>query len=249
MVILIRGRFIRNWVFIAVIVLVFISGNYVLYKSFNGNTKPRRRDKPSNSVQPLNRVEEFEPTIDFTVERDGKEEERITEKRVEKEVLSTSLAIKPTATITNSKFKYKIGILVIACNRPSVSRCLDQIFKLKPQNIDIPVVVSQDCGHAETESVIKSYGNKLTLYKQPDLSDVQGVPNNMQHFMGYYKISRHYKFALQQAFKDPKIDSVIVIEDDLTIGNMLSICMYVCMYSIFKVNNRVKLKLVYNLVH
>ena len=221
----------RKWVFIGIIVVVFISGNYVLYKSFNGEGKPRRRDKPSNSVQPLNEIEEVGPTVDLTSERERMEEERATDKRIEKEVLSTKMVIRTLANvvsnnkraaITSSKFNYKIGILVIACNRPSVSRCLDQIFELKPQNIDIPVVVSQDCGHAETESVIKSYGNKLTLYKQPDLSDVKGVPDHMQHFMGYYKISRHYKFALQQAFKDPKVDSVIVIEDDLTLGNMLT---------------------------
>ncbi len=121
----------------------------------------------------------------------------------------------------NKYFRYKIAILVIACNRPTVSQCLDQIIKYKPTNIDLPVIVSQDCGDKQTEDVIKTYGGKLKLVKQPDLSDVKDVPENMGHFMGYYKIARHYKWAINQAFSDSSIDSVIIVEDDLDIGKLL----------------------------
>eukprot|EP00795_Rhopilema_esculentum_P013361 gene13361-4214_t len=120
--------------------------------------------------------------------------------------------------LQQKEFKYRTAILVIACNRPSVRQCLDQIFRHKPKHVDMPVIVSQDCGDVQTENVIKSYGQKLKLVKQPDFSDVVGVPGHMRHFMGYYKISRHYKFALKQAFKEPSIDSVIIIEDDLDIA-------------------------------
>lgn len=110
------------------------------------------------------------------------------------------------------------GILVIACNRPSVKRCLDQLIKHRPSAEKFPIVVSQDCGHAETAAAIRSYGDQLTHIQQPELGEVKGVPPNMRHFMGYYKISRHFKWALGQAFDVLNYETVIIVEDDLDIG-------------------------------
>ena len=57
-----------------------------------------------------------------------------------------------------------IPILVIACNRPTVSRCLDKLFEYRPQGMEeqFPVFVSQDCGDQPTAEVIRSYGPKVT---------------------------------------------------------------------------------------
>lgn len=122
---------------------------------------------------------------------------------------------------SESNEAYTIAVLVIACNRPTVQRCLDQLLKYRPSSERFPIVVSQDCGHAETADVIRSYGSKVTLIEQPDLSDVQGVPGNMHQFMGYYKISRHYRWALGQVFDKMGYDSVLIVEDDLDIGEYL----------------------------
>lgn len=112
------------------------------------------------------------------------------------------------------------AVLVIACNRPTVKRCLDLLLQYQPSPKQFPIIVSQDCGHQETANVIASYGSRVTHIRQPDLSGVQGVPNNMQSMMGYYKISRHYKWALGQAFDDMGHDTVIVVEDDLDVGEL-----------------------------
>ena len=40
----------------------------------------------------------------------------------------------------------------------------------------------------------------------------------MLSMMGYYKISRHYKWALGQAFDHLSYDTIIIVEDDLDIG-------------------------------
>ena len=40
----------------------------------------------------------------------------------------------------------------------------------------------------------------------------------MRQFHGYYKISRHYKWALGQIFDQMGYDSAIVVEDDLDVG-------------------------------
>ena len=110
------------------------------------------------------------------------------------------------------------AVLVIACNRPTVKRCLDLLLQYRPSTKQFPIIVSQDCGHQPTADVIRSYGTQVSLIQQPDLSDVQGVPANMRSMMGYYKISRHYKWALGQAFDHMGYDTVLIVEDDLDIG-------------------------------
>ena len=125
---------------------------------------------------------------------------------------------KADSQLVNPDKAYTIAVLVIACNRPTVRRCLDLLLKYRPSSERFPIVVSQDCGHVETAEVVRSYGAKVKLIQQPDLGDVAGVPGNMQQFMGYYKISRHYKWALGQMFDQLGYDSVLIVEDDLDIG-------------------------------
>lgn len=110
------------------------------------------------------------------------------------------------------------AVLVIACNRPTVKRCLDLLLEYRPSAKQFPIVVSQDCGHEPTANVIRSYGSQVSFIQQPDLSEVQGVPSNVRSMMGYYKISRHYKWALGQAFDTLGYDTVLIVEDDLDIG-------------------------------
>lgn len=110
-----------------------------------------------------------------------------------------------------------IPILVIACNRVTVRRCLDKLLEHRPSAELYPIVVSQDCGHAETAEVIRSYGSKVTHLKQPDLSDIAVKPEHKK-FQGYYKISRHYYWALNQVFRTLSYSSVVVVEDDLEVA-------------------------------
>ncbi|XP_034030085.1 alpha-1,3-mannosyl-glycoprotein 2-beta-N-acetylglucosaminyltransferase a [Thalassophryne amazonica] len=110
-----------------------------------------------------------------------------------------------------------IPVLVIACNRATVKRCLDSLLKHRPSPELHPIIVSQDCGHAETAEVIHSYGNQITHLKQPDLSDI-AVPPQHKKFQGYYKISRHYRWALNQMFRTLSYSSVVIVEDDLEVA-------------------------------
>ncbi|KAI4884237.1 hypothetical protein NFI96_011601 [Prochilodus magdalenae] len=111
-----------------------------------------------------------------------------------------------------------IPILVIACNRVTVKRCLDKLLEYRPSAEHFPIIVSQDCGHSETANVIASYGSQLTHIKQPDLSDI-AVPAAHRKFQGYYKISRHYHWALNQVFNSFSYSSAIVVEDDLEVAS------------------------------
>ncbi|CAG7725608.1 unnamed protein product [Allacma fusca] len=111
-----------------------------------------------------------------------------------------------------------ICVLVLACNRPSVKRCLDSVFKYRvlTPSVNFPVIVSQDCGsHPETTQVIKSYGDKILHIHQPDLSAIITDGTTKQ---GYYKQARHHAWALKQAFYEFKCPNVIVLEDDLEVA-------------------------------
>lgn len=110
-----------------------------------------------------------------------------------------------------------IPILVIACNRVTVRRCLDKLLEHRPSAELHPIIVSQDCGHAETAEAIRSYGGRVTHLRQPDLSDVAVKPQHRK-FQGYYKISRHYRWALNQVFRRLSHSAVVIVEDDLEVS-------------------------------
>lgn len=108
-------------------------------------------------------------------------------------------------------------VLVIACNRPEVERSLDSLLRFRTSDRKFPVVVSQDCGHEETAQVIASYGDKIMYVRHPDVSDIT-VPRGSDNLKGYYKLSRHYRWALSRVFDVLHQDTVIIVEDDLEIA-------------------------------
>ncbi|CAK6970612.1 alpha-1%2C3-mannosyl-glycoprotein 2-beta-N-acetylglucosaminyltransferase b isoform X1 [Scomber scombrus] len=110
-----------------------------------------------------------------------------------------------------------IPILVIACDRVTVKRSLDRLIQYRPSPELYPIIVSQDCGHAETARVIGSYGDQVTHISQPDLSDIRVRPEHRK-FQGYYKISRHYRWALNQVFNTFSQSTVVIVEDDLEVA-------------------------------
>lgn len=112
-----------------------------------------------------------------------------------------------------------IPILVIACDRVTVKRSLDRLIQYRPSPELYPIIVSQDCGHAETARVIGSYGDQVTHIKQPDLGDIRVRPEHRK-FQGYYKIARHYRWALNQVFNTFLQSTVVIVEDDLEVSVM-----------------------------
>ncbi|KAI1886099.1 hypothetical protein AGOR_G00210530 [Albula goreensis] len=59
--------------------------------------------------------------------------------------------------------------------------------------------------------------NQVTHLSQPDLSDIQVRPEHRK-FQGYYKISRHYRWALNQVFNTLSYSTVVIVEDDLEVA-------------------------------
>ncbi|XP_045597661.1 alpha-1,3-mannosyl-glycoprotein 2-beta-N-acetylglucosaminyltransferase isoform X2 [Procambarus clarkii] len=111
-----------------------------------------------------------------------------------------------------------LPVLLIACNREAaVRRSLDLLLKYRPSQERFPLIVSQDCGHRPTREAIESYGDKVVLIQQPDLSDIE-VPLKERKFKGYFLIARHYKWALNQLFHKFNHEAVIIVEDDLDVA-------------------------------
>lgn len=126
---------------------------------------------------------------------------------------------------TTSILETVIPILVIACDRVTVKRSLDKLTQYRPSPELYPIIVSQDCGHAETAHVISSYGDQVTHIKQPDLSDIRVKPDHRK-FQGYYKIARHYRWALNQVFNTFGHSTVVIVEDDLEVGPVLKLLIF-----------------------
>ncbi|XP_058261347.1 alpha-1,3-mannosyl-glycoprotein 2-beta-N-acetylglucosaminyltransferase b isoform X1 [Hemibagrus wyckioides] len=110
-----------------------------------------------------------------------------------------------------------IPILVIACDRVTVKRSLDKLIQYRPSVELHPIIVSQDCGHTDTARVIGSYGSQVTHISQPDLSNIPVRPDHRK-FQGYYKIARHYRWALNQVFNTFGYSTVVIVEDDLEVA-------------------------------
>ncbi|KAK9883953.1 hypothetical protein WA026_004891 [Henosepilachna vigintioctopunctata] len=125
----------------------------------------------------------------------------------------TAETVKGSETYNND---LKIPILVFACNRISIAKCLDKLILYRPNADKFPIIVSQDCNHQETTDVIKKY-EQITLIQQPDQSDIQ-VPPKEKKFKGYFKIARHYGWALNQMFFSYNFSTVIIVEDDLEVA-------------------------------
>lgn len=113
-----------------------------------------------------------------------------------------------------------ICVLLFACNRITVKRALDQLFRYRTDDFAkiFPIVVSQDCNHEPTRQIIESYGNKLKFIRQPDQSDIPLKGKSQKKFKGYYKISRHYGWALNYTFNVLNYETVLIVEDDLDIA-------------------------------
>jgi len=110
-----------------------------------------------------------------------------------------------------------IPVLVFSCNRVTVNRALDLLLTYRPSKAQFPIIVTQDCGHKETREVIEGYGDQIIYIQQPDLNDPV-VPPKEKKFKGYFKIARHYGWALNQTFTEMGYNQVVIVEDDLEIS-------------------------------
>lgn len=141
------------------------------------------------------------------------ENENIPGPQIEEQPIK--FAIKQPPKLITSDNQPVIPVLVFACNRVTINKCLDNLIEFRPSSEQFPIIVSQDCRHKETKNVILSYQDQVELIEQPDQSEIPLPPK--EKFLGYYKIARHYGWALNHTFQKG-YEFVIIVEDDLNIA-------------------------------
>lgn len=142
------------------------------------------------------------------------EENEIPDNNIDAVVEEDPLSRYTEAYLDNDRSRPVIPVLVFACNRPSIARCLDNLVNYRPNKDQFPIIISQDCGDELTKETILKYKEDVTLIEQPDTSVIQ-VPPKDKKFLGYYRISRHYGWALTQVF-NRGFEFVIIVEGKMT---------------------------------
>ncbi|XP_048002192.1 alpha-1,3-mannosyl-glycoprotein 2-beta-N-acetylglucosaminyltransferase [Leguminivora glycinivorella] len=187
---------------------------------YNGNDAPvsKRSVKVEDIETRINKLEEM---MDNQLTESGKLLQMVVKRiKKKKEPKEDSVVNYLRAPDIDAGKKTVLPVLVIACDRVTVKRCLDNLIKFRPSKKTFPIIVSQDCGHNATYQVIKSFTDadpSITVVRQPDLSEIPLARTDIK-YKGYYKIARHFKFALNHVFTTLRHQAVIIVEDDLDIS-------------------------------
>ncbi|XP_042000612.1 alpha-1,3-mannosyl-glycoprotein 2-beta-N-acetylglucosaminyltransferase-like [Salvia splendens] len=109
------------------------------------------------------------------------------------------------------------AVVVMACNRADyLDRTIKSILTYQsPVASKYPLFISQDGPDPKVKSTALSY-DQLSYMQHLDYEPVHTErPGEM---IAYYKIARHYKWALDQLFYKHKFSRVIILEDDMEIA-------------------------------
>ena len=142
----------------------------------------------------------------------------------------------------------RMGVLMIACNRTYYLRqSLGQLIDIRANTISrfavrygggnvtnlsremramlaLPLMVSLDCDPKNTLPTLQEMAKgsqgavRKILLHPAAMTPVPGLSKEQRKLEGYYRIARHYHWAVGAAFRAFKgaIDQLIVVEDDLT---------------------------------
>ncbi|KAJ4846640.1 hypothetical protein Tsubulata_014654 [Turnera subulata] len=109
------------------------------------------------------------------------------------------------------------AVVIMACNRADyLERTINSVLKYQsPIASRYPLFVSQDGSNSDVRSKALSY-DKLMYMQHLDSEPVH--TERPGELIAYYKIARHYKWALDQLFYKHNFSRVIILEDDMEIA-------------------------------
>ncbi|KAJ1379375.1 Nucleotide-diphospho-sugar transferase [Sesbania bispinosa] len=109
------------------------------------------------------------------------------------------------------------AVVIMACNRADyLERTINSVLKYqRPISSRYPLFVSQDGSDPDVKSKALSY-DQLSYMQHLDFEPVH--PERPGELIAYYKIARHYKWALDQLFYKHNFSRVIILEDDMEIA-------------------------------
>ncbi|WOL13432.1 alpha-1,3-mannosyl-glycoprotein 2-beta-N-acetylglucosaminyltransferase [Canna indica] len=109
------------------------------------------------------------------------------------------------------------AVVIMACNRPDyLERTIKSVLEYqRPIATKFPLFISQDGTNPNVKTKARSY-NQITY-----MQHVTSGPVNTERqgeLVAYYKIARHYKWALDKLFFIHGFSRVIILEDDMEIA-------------------------------
>lgn len=109
------------------------------------------------------------------------------------------------------------AVVIMACNRADyLERTIKSVSKYQTSVASkYPLFVSQDGSDPHVKSKALSY-DQLTYMQHLDYEPVQ--TERPGELIAYYKIARHYKWALDELFYKHNFNRVIILEDDMEIA-------------------------------
>ncbi|CAJ1972934.1 unnamed protein product [Sphenostylis stenocarpa] len=109
------------------------------------------------------------------------------------------------------------AVVIMACNRADyLQRTITSVLRYqRPVSSRFPLFVSQDGSNPDVKSKALSY-DQLSYMQHLDFEPVQ--TERPGELIAYYKIARHYKWALDQLFYKHNFSRVIILEDDMDIA-------------------------------
>ncbi|XP_013595225.1 alpha-1,3-mannosyl-glycoprotein 2-beta-N-acetylglucosaminyltransferase isoform X1 [Brassica napus] len=109
------------------------------------------------------------------------------------------------------------AVVIMACSRADyLERTVNSVLKYQsPIASKYPLFISQDGSNQAVKSKSLTY-TQLTYMQHLDFEPV--ITERPGELIAYYKIARHYKWALDQLFYKHKFSRVIILEDDMEIA-------------------------------
>ncbi|XWS63196.1 hypothetical protein CRYUN_Cryun06bG0075100 [Craigia yunnanensis] len=109
------------------------------------------------------------------------------------------------------------AVVIMACNRADyLERTIASVLKYQSSVASkYPLFLSQDGSDPNVRRKALSY-NQLTYMQHLDYDPVH--TERPGELIAYYKIARHYKWALDELFYKHNFDRVIILEDDMEIA-------------------------------
>ncbi|KAG0456998.1 hypothetical protein HPP92_022155 [Vanilla planifolia] len=109
------------------------------------------------------------------------------------------------------------AVVIVACNRPDyLERTITSILKYQTSVASkFPMFISQDGTNPDVKSKALSY-SQITYMQHLDFEPVE--TERPGEIVAYYKIAKHYKWALDELFFKRNFSRVIILEDDMEIA-------------------------------
>ncbi|KAG7011814.1 Alpha-1,3-mannosyl-glycoprotein 2-beta-N-acetylglucosaminyltransferase [Cucurbita argyrosperma subsp. argyrosperma] len=151
------------------------------------------------------------------------ERKRHFEERLQMKTLLQDLERKGLQQLTDKTQVPVAAVVIMACNRAdyldktikSVLNCVILFRYQTPVASKYPVFVSQDGSNPDVKKKALSF-DRLAYMQHLDYGEVE--TERPGELIAYYKIARHYKWALDQLFYIHKFSRVIILEDDMEIA-------------------------------